>query len=209
MFTGLIEALGEVVSAEPVGGDMRLRIRSESLDMSDVALGDSIATNGCCLTAVELFDNGYLADVSVETLSMTTLGRWQPGTRVNLEKSLLPTTRMGGHMVSGHVDGVAEIISRESSARSDLFWVRVPEKLARYVAHKGSIAIDGTSLTVNQVRGSELCLTIVPHTLEHTIIGGYQAGTLVNVEVDLIARYLERLQLGEHAGNAAYLDGAE
>lgn len=201
MFTGIIEAIGQVTSLTPKGGDISIRIETDKLDLSDVKLGDSICTSGCCLTVVELPGDGYVADVSNETLRVTTLGEWQTGTRVNLEKSLMPMTRMGGHMVSGHVDGVAEILSRESSARADVFWVRAAAELAKYIAKKGSATIDGTSLTVNEVNGDEFCLTIVPHTLQETIMSAYEPGTRVNIEVDLVARYLERLQLGDAAAN--------
>ena len=201
MFTGIIEAIGQVTSLTPKGGDISIRIETDKLDLSDVKLGDSICTSGCCLTVVELPGDGYVADVSNETLRVTTLGEWQTGTRVNLEKSLMPMTRMGGHMVSGPVDGVAEILSRESSARADVFWVRAPAELAKYIAKKGSATIDGTSLTVNEVNGDEFCLTIVSHTLQETIMSAYELGTRVNIEVDLVARYLERLQLGDAAAN--------
>ncbi len=199
MFTGIIEAKGYVESLQPKGGDMRIVIKSDTLDCSDIALGDSIATNGVCLTAVELFTNGYAADVSVETLKATTVGQWQTGSHVNLEKALTPTTRLGGHMVSGHVDGVGEIIARTTTARAEHFTVKAPAELAKYIAHKGSITVDGTSLTVNAVNGDTFELTIVPHTLSWTIIEAYRAGTKVNLEVDLIARYLERLLLGDKA----------
>lgn len=199
MFTGIIEATGSIESTQKTGGDLRLAVATGKLDLSDVKIGDSICTSGCCLTVVELAETGYVADVSTETLSLTTLGSWGVGTRVNLEKSLTPLSRMGGHMVSGHVDGMAEVISREPSARAEVFWLRAPVPLAKYIAHKGSITIDGTSLTVNEVNGSEFCLTIVPHTLQETIMGSYKPGTLVNLEVDLVARYLERLHMGDLA----------
>lgn len=197
MFTGIIEAIGTVKSIEPRGGDVRLQIQTGKLDLSDVKIGDSICTSGCCLTVVELPGDGYVADVSVESLKLTTIGDWQVGSEVNLEKSLTPATRMGGHMVSGHVDDTAEVLSRESSARAEIFWIRAPQRLARYIAQKGSIAVDGISLTVNDVKGADFCLTIVPHTLQETVMDNYQAGTRVNLEVDLIARYLERLYLGD------------
>lgn len=202
MFTGIIEAIGTVKSIEPREGDLRLQIQTGKLDLADVRIGDSICTSGCCLTVVELPGDGYIADVSVESLRLTTIGQWQVGTRVNLEKSLTPATRMGGHMVSGHVDDTGEILSRQSSARAEVFWVRAPERLARYIAQKGSIAVDGISLTVNDVRGADFCLTIVPHTLHETVMSNYQPGTQVNLEVDLIARYLERLHLGDTAAEA-------
>lgn len=199
MFTGIIEAIGVIESIEERDGDVRLRVSTGKLDLSDVQLGDSICTNGCCLTAVELPGDGYVADVSVESLKITTLANWKVGTQVNLEKSLTPLARMGGHMVSGHVDGVAEVLSRGSSARAEVFWLRAPVEFARYIAHKGSVTIDGISLTVNEVNGNEFCLTIVPHTLQETVMDSYQAGTQVNLEIDLVARYLERLQMGDAA----------
>ncbi len=199
MFTGIIEAIGTVKALEPREGDLRLYIQTGKLDLSDVQIGDSISTNGCCLTVVELPGDGYIADVSVETLRLTSIRDWQPGTLVNLEKSLTPATRMGGHMVSGHVDDTAEVLSRESSARAEVFWIKAPDRLARYIAQKGSIAVDGISLTVNEVKGADFCLTIVPHTLQETVMSEYRQGTRVNLEVDLFARYLERLQQGDAA----------
>lgn len=199
MFTGIVEAVGDVVAVQQRGGDIRLRVKSKGLDLSDVALGDSIATNGVCLTVVDLPGDGYWADVSLETLGYTTVRQWQVGRRVNLEKALTPQTRLGGHMVSGHVDGEGEVISRQRDARSERFRIKAPADLAKYIAHKGSITIDGTSLTVNAVDGAEFELNIVPHTIEKTVIDDYQAGTKVNLEVDVIARYLERLLLGDKA----------
>lgn len=201
MFTGIIEALGTIVAAEPKSGDLRLHIKAPTLDWSDVALGDSIATNGVCLTVVSLSGDGYWADVSNETLAHTTVGSWQTGQTVNLEKALTPQTRLGGHIVSGHVDGVGEVVSRHQDARSERFTLRAPASLAKYIAHKGSITVDGTSLTVNAVNGCDFELNIVPHTLEKTVIGRYQAGTKINLEVDVLARYLERLMLGEKAAS--------
>ncbi|NHN38919.1 riboflavin synthase [Pseudomaricurvus alcaniphilus] len=209
MFTGIIEAIGEVVASESRGGDLSLRIKTHGLDLGDVQLGDSIATNGVCLTVVELPGDGYRADVSVETLNYSTLRQLKPGSRVNLEKALTPTTRLGGHLVSGHVDGIGEIISRSADARSERFRLRAPAELAKYIAHKGSITVDGTSLTVNAVEGNEFELNIVPHTIEKTIIGGYRAGTRVNLEVDVIARYLERLLLGDKAASAESKGGID
>ncbi|MBL4782980.1 MAG: riboflavin synthase [Porticoccaceae bacterium] len=199
MFTGIIEALGEIGVTEQRGGDLRLHIRTGSLDLSDVVLGDSIAVNGVCLTVVELPGDGFIADVSIETLNFTTAGQWQTSSAVNLERALTPTTRLGGHLVSGHVDGVGEVIERHQDARSERFSIKAPAELARYIAHKGSISVDGTSLTVNAVSGDEFELNIVPHTLAHTVFGTYQPGTKVNLEVDVIARYLERLLLGDRA----------
>ena len=199
MFTGIIESVGTVVSIETHGGDVRLYVRSTEMDWSDVALGDSIATSGVCLTAVHLPGDGFMADVSIETLNLTTVGHWKTGSRVNLEKALTPRSRLGGHIVSGHVDGVGEILSRKREARSEKFVVRAPAELAKYIAHKGSITVDGISLTVNSVTGNEFDLNIVPHTLEKTVIDEYRPGSKVNLEVDLIARYLERLLMGDNA----------
>lgn len=205
MFTGIIQALGTIVDAERIdaehGGDLRLSIDTGDLSLDDVQLGDSIAVNGVCLTAVELPGKGFVADVSVETLDMTATGALQAGQRVNLEKALAATARLGGHIVSGHVDGVGEVVGRYGDARSERFRIKVPVSLARYIAHKGSVTVDGTSLTVNRVEGDEFEINIVPHTIKHTIIGDYQVGTQVNLEVDIIARYLERLLLGDKAAD--------
>ncbi|HTF83288.1 MAG TPA: riboflavin synthase [Cellvibrio sp.] len=202
MFTGIIEAVGQVVAVQPKNGDLRLRIKTGGLDLADVQLGDSIATNGVCLTVVDLPGDGYWADVSRETLDNTTIPQWRVGQNVNLEKALTPQTRLGGHIVSGHVDGVGEVVSRHPDARSERFRLRAPKALAKYIAHKGSITVDGTSLTVNAVDGAEFELNIVPHTLAHTVMGEYQPGSLVNLEVDVLARYLERLMLGDKAAES-------
>lgn len=199
MFTGIIEAIGEIQAIEPKGEDVRMRVNTGKLDLGDVKLGDSIATNGVCLTAIELPGDGYVADVSGETLNKTTLDRLKVGTSVNLEKALTPTSRLGGHLVSGHVDGVGEVISRTPAGRSIKFVIRAPNELARYIAHKGSICVEGISLTVNEVRGAEFDLNIVPHTLQETTMQHLQAGSPVNLEVDIIARYMERLLLGDKA----------
>lgn len=203
MFTGIIEAIGEVAELQPRGGDVRLRVRSGKLDLGDVAPGDSIAVNGVCLTAVDLPGDGFCADVSRETLSLTSLGTLRPGSPVNLEKALTLATRLGGHLVSGHVDGLGDVVGRHDDARSVRFTLEAPAELARYIAHKGSITVDGTSLTVNVVQGRRFELNIVPHTLQETIMDSYRPGTRVNLEVDLVARYLERLLLGEHAAEPA------
>jgi riboflavin synthase len=202
MFTGIIEAIGEIAELEPRGGDFRLRIRSGKLDLGDVQLGDSIAVNGVCLTAVGLPGDGFLADVSRETLSLTTLGALKPGDPVNLEKALTLASRLGGHLVSGHVDGLGSVVERHDDARSVRFTIEAPAELARYIAHKGSITVDGASLTVNAVNGRRFDLNIVPHTLQETIIGDYVSMRRVNLEVDLVARYLERLLLGDAAAQA-------
>ncbi len=199
MFTGIIEAIGTIRALTPKGGDVRVLVETGKLDLSDVKLGDSIAVNGVCLTAVELPGNGFWADVSRETLTRTAFHQLKAGSQVNLEKALTPTSRLGGHLVSGHVDGVGEIVSREDNARAVQFRVRAPAELAKYIALKGSITVDGTSLTVNAVNGAEFELTIVPHTLAETIMVDYRPGRQVNLEVDLLARYLERLLLGDKA----------
>jgi riboflavin synthase len=202
MFTGIIRAIGEIERLEPRGGDMRLYIRAGKLDFGTAVLGDSIAVNGVCLTAVELGGGSFSADISCETLSLTTLGDLAPGARVNLEPALTLATPLGGHLVSGHVDGVGTVLDIREEARSRRLQIHAPGELARYIANKGSISVDGTSLTVNEVRGAVFSLNIVPYTLNETIIGGYTAGTRVNLEVDLIARYLERLILGDHGSEA-------
>ncbi len=199
MFTGIIEAIGSIRAMTPKGGDVRVYVGTGKLDLGDVKLGDSIAVNGICLTAVELPGDGFWADVSRETLARTAFVDLKPGSAVNLEKALTPTSRLGGHLVSGHVDGVGEIVARADNARAVQFTVRAPRELAKYIAHKGSITVDGTSLTVNAVNGAEFELTIVPHTLAETIMVDYHPGRKVNLEVDLLARYLERLLLGDKA----------
>lgn len=202
MFTGIIEAVGVVRQITPRGGDVRLTIESGKLDLADVKLGDSIATSGICLTVIELTGRGYAADVSNETLRRTSLAQWKVGSRVNLEKALTPSSRLGGHIVSGHVDGVGEIIAFRQDARSLYYEVQAPDELAKYIAEKGSITVDGISLTVNAVRGAILSLNIVPHTALETTVGDWGVGSRVNLEVDLLARYLERLLLGEKAAHA-------
>jgi riboflavin synthase len=206
MFTGIIESIGKIAKMEKRGGDVRLHIATGKLDLSDVALGDSIAVNGVCLTAVVLPGDGFLADVSNETLSLTSLGQLSTGSPVNLEKALTMSTRLGGHLVSGHVDGLGEVIAKSEDARSIRFTVKAPDELAKYIAHKGSITVDGTSLTVNAVKGAEFELNIVPHTAQETIMSEYEVGRKVNLEVDLVARYLERLLLGSKAADA-YAEG--
>jgi riboflavin synthase len=197
MFTGIIQSVGSIRAIEERDGDRRITIDTGGLAMDRAELGDSIAVNGVCLTAVEFDSGAFVADVSRETLAVTTLEKLVTGARVNLEPALTLGTPLGGHLVSGHVDGVGAMVSREPEARSTRMVFRLPDDLARYVAKKGSICIDGTSLTVNDVQGSEFGVNIVPHTLEHTIMGGYEPGTAVNLEVDLIARYLEKLMQPE------------
>ncbi|MEA3243352.1 MAG: riboflavin synthase [Pseudomonadota bacterium] len=206
MFTGIIQAIGEVAALEPRGEDLRLRIRTGKLDLEHVAIGDSIATSGVCLTVVELPGDGFRADVSGETLACTGIGNLNVGDRVNLEKALTPSTPLGGHLVSGHVDGVAEVVSRQDDGRSVRFRMRAPDKLARYIAAKGSVCVDGISLTVNGVEGAEFELNIVPHTLVETTMDEFRPGRTFNLEVDIIARYLERLLLGDKAAEIAAPD---
>ena len=193
MFTGIIAAVGQLKSLESRGGDIRLHIDPAKLDLTDVKLGDSIAVNGVCLTVVEMASRSLQFDVSQETLQRTSLGQLKTGSEANLEKALAVGDRLGGHMVSGHVDGLGEVISKTASARSWQYKIKVPTELERYIAEKGSITIDGVSLTVNGVFDGGFDINIIPHTLEETIIKHYQTGTKVNLEVDLIARYLERL----------------
>lgn len=199
MFTGIIEAVGRIAAIDNKGADRRLSITTGKLDLTEVKLGDSIAVNGVCLTAVQLPGDGFVADVSGETLARTTLANLKAGAVVNLERALTPTTRLGGHLVSGHVDGVGEVVSVVAEGRSLRISIAAPAPLARYIAEKGSICVDGVSLTVNAVQGARFELTIVPHTAQETTIADYRAGTRVNLEVDIIARYLERLLLGDKA----------
>ncbi|MGY5452490.1 riboflavin synthase [Agarivorans sp. MS3-6] len=193
MFTGIIEALGKISSIEKRRGDVRLNIACGHLDMADVRLGDSIAVNGICLTVVEYGSDFFCADVSTETLSLTSLAKCKQGDKVNLEKAMLATNRFGGHIVSGHVDGLAEVVNISPSARAINIWLKVPSELARYIAHKGSVTVDGISLTVNEVQQQQLRLTIIPHTAEQTTISQWAPGQKINLEVDVIARYVERL----------------
>jgi riboflavin synthase len=196
MFTGIIEAKGSIASLQQLESEWRISIETGTLDLSDVKLGDSIAVNGCCLTVVTLSGSGFAADVSMETLRCTTLGKLQVGAAVNLEKAMLATDRFGGHIVSGHVDGVGELESITPEGKSLKLQFRAPDELSRYIAAKGSICIDGTSLTVNGVEGSRFHINVIPHTQEETISGAYAVGQQVNLEVDLVARYLERLATG-------------
>ena len=203
MFTGIIQAVGTVAAMEAKGGDLRLRIATGKLPLEDVRVGDSIATSGVCLTVTALPGDGFWADVSNETLSLTTLGTLVRGARVNLEKSLTPSSPLGGHLVSGHVDGLGEVLSLSEDARSWRFTLRAPDALARYIAAKGSICVDGTSLTVNAVDGARFELNIIPQTMDETVFGDYRPGHRVNLEADIIARYLERLLEGRAADGAA------
>ncbi|OUR63980.1 riboflavin synthase subunit alpha [Methylophaga sp. 42_25_T18] len=193
MFTGIIAAIGKIEAVQPKGGDLSLQVATQSLDLTDVALGDSIAINGVCLTVVKI-DAAILSfDVSRESLERTSLGNIKTASEVNLEKALAVGERLGGHFVSGHVDGLGSVISMQASARSTQFRIEIPTGLERYIAEKGSICIDGVSLTVNKVGEQWFEVNIIPHTMQETIISRYQIGSNVNLEVDLIARYLERL----------------
>jgi riboflavin synthase len=203
VFTGIIQAVGTIAAMEPKGGDLRLRIATAKLPLDDVRVGDSIATSGVCLTVTSLPGDGFWADVSNETLSLTTLGSLAVGSRVNLEKSLTPSSPLGGHLVSGHVDGLGEVLALAQDARSWRFTLRAPDALARYIAAKGSICVDGTSLTVNAVDGPRFELNIIPQTMDETVFGDYRPGHRVNLEVDIIARYLERLLEGRAADAAS------
>jgi riboflavin synthase len=193
MFTGIIQAVGEIIAIDALHGDSRLQVDSGGLELASIRLGDSIAVNGVCLTVIDLGPKAFAADVSQETLGLTTLGELKISSSVNLEPSLSLASSLGGHLVSGHVDGVAEIVSLQPDARSTRMAFVVPAALARYIARKGSITLDGISLTVNEISAEKIFVNIVPHTLEQTIMGSYTVGSRVNVEVDLIARYLERL----------------
>jgi len=199
MFTGIILSVGKIAAIQPRGGDCRLIIDTGKLSLADCALGDSIAVNGVCLTAVELGERYFCADVSNETLSRTTLKSAKPGTAVNLELALTPSSRLGGHIVSGHVDGFGKVVEKQGDGRSIRFKFKAPDALAKYIAEKGSICIDGISLTVNGVDGPYFSVNIVPHTLQETTLGNTEVGSEVNLEVDLLARYLERLMKGDAA----------
>lgn len=193
MFTGIVQGVGQIRAVEPHGRDATMWIETGAVSLGDVGIGGSIAVNGCCLTAVQLEGNAFKADLSRETLSLTTAGGWVAGTPVNLEKALTAGQALGGHYVTGHVDGVGEVVGRHEDARSVRVEFEVPPDLARYIARKGSVCVDGVSLTVNGVAGRRFDVNLVPHTLEQTILGAYHPGTRVNLEVDIIARYLERL----------------
>ena len=202
MFTGIIQAIGRIESSTTTDGDIRLGIATGDLDLSRLNLGDSIAVNGVCLTAIEFGDSGFSADVSRETLDKTSLGRLTNGSPVNLETALTLQTSLGGHLVSGHVDGLATLVEMESDARSIRFRFEVEKSLQHYIAAKGSVTLDGTSLTVNRVMDNHFDVNIVPHTQEKTVFQFYQPGSKVNLEVDIIARYLERLLQGNSIGAA-------
>ena len=196
MFTGIIEATGRVSAIKASGVDLKLTIESDSLDFADVKLGDSIASNGVCLTVTALHGNSFNADVSGETVKRTLFSHYKVGQLVNLEKALLATGRLGGHLVSGHVDGISSVEKVEKFGEAWQVWIKIPKDLAHYIAEKGSITVDGISLTVNELSSNAFRLTIVPHTARETTLISLKAGSQVHLEVDLIARYLERLLQG-------------
>jgi len=206
MFTGIIQAKGKIVAVEQRGGDRRYCIDGGELDLSALRPGDSIAVNGVCLTAVALRGKEIMVDVSLETLRCTTFDNLAPGEEVNLEPALLPMTPLGGHFVSGHVDGVGRVSSREVAARSVVLGITIPASLVRYVAAKGSICMDGVSLTVNEIEGQTLMVNIIPHTLAQTTLAACEVGCRVNIEVDLLARYLERLLQSANAMQNGNID---
>ncbi len=200
MFTGIIESLGSLRAVEAVGGDVRLTVTASDGYLQGANLGDSIAVNGVCLTAVQFVEGGFVADVSSETLAATTAQHWRQGQPVNLEKALTPHKSLGGHLVSGHVDGVGHLVEKHEDARGWRLTFEAPASIAKYIARKGSITIDGISLTVNTVQGRQFGVMIVPHTWQHTTLGTLAVGEPVNLEVDLIARYLERLLAAREEG---------
>ena len=204
MFTGIILAIGKIAAIDRRAGDCRLKIDTANLSLNDVLLGDSIAVNGVCLTAVELGEHFFYADVSNETLSRTILNTSTVGTSVNLELALTPSTRMGGHIVSGHVDGIGFVTEKKADGRSFRFTLKAPDNLAKYITEKGSICINGISLTINEVKGASFSVNIVPYTMKDTTLGEAIVGTQVNLEVDLLARYMERLMQGD---SAAFVQG--
>jgi riboflavin synthase len=197
MFTGIVTATGILREKCMIGGDCRLRIECSGIGLESARPGDSISVSGACLTMLEPDETGFFADVSQETLTLTCLGQAEVGQAVNLELALSLEARLGGHMVTGHIDGKAKLLERYEDARAERFVFRVPSDLAKYVARKGSVCIDGVSLTVNAVDGAEFAVCLIPHTLEVTTLGGLEPGDEVNLEVDLIARYLERLMAHE------------
>ena len=197
MFTGIIQSVGAIARVEPRGSDRRIEIAAGALGLEDVSIGDSICVSGVCLTAVDIAGDRFAADVSVETLSRTTLGTLTMGSRVNLEKSLRLSDRLGGHLVAGHVDGLGRIVAIAPDARSQRWTLEVPAELARYIAAKGSVCIDGVSLTINDVAANRFGVNLIPHTVAVTTFADRRIGDAVNVEVDLVARYVERLLWSE------------
>jgi len=208
MFTGIIETIGTVKSTTRVSGDVRITISAQGFADREVNLGDSIAINGVCLTVIEHSGADFVFDVSVESINHTLIGNWQVGVKVNLEMALLPTTRLGGHLVSGHVDGLATLKSLSEDARSWRMEFEISDDLKKYVAKKGSITINGTSLTVNSVNDNLFDINVIPHTFQVTTLGQLAVGDQVHIEVDLIARYLERLLSGRTETSGSNLNEA-
>jgi len=202
MFTGIIETIGQVVSTRSIDGDVRITISAPDYAEREIALGDSVALNGVCLTVVERDGDNLCFDVSVESINHSLIGDWIGGTNVNLEMAVLPTTRLGGHLVSGHVDGLARLTHLQSDARSWRMVFQAPEELKKYIAKKGSITINGISLTVNSVNDNVFDINVIPHTFEVTTLGELKPDDQVHIEVDLIARYLERLFGDERAAES-------
>lgn len=199
MFTGIIQSVGSIESIVANGVDKRVTVATAKISTSTIALGDSIAVNGVCLTAVSIDDHSFTADVSAETIKLTTFRELSPGSEVNLELALTPHSRLGGHIVSGHVDGIGRIMSIRADGVSKRYEFEMDDSLSRYIARKGSICINGVSLTVNEVSDNRFSVNLVPHTLQETTLKSLREGSEVNLEVDLIARYLERLLSGSSA----------
>lgn len=206
MFTGIIESVGTITAINNLGDNYRIAVNVGKMDMGDVHLGDSIATSGVCLTVVDKGDDYYCADVSAETIKYTGFANYDVNHQVNLEKAMRADSRFGGHIVSGHVDGVGTVEAINKHSNYVEVWIKAPNELAKYIAHKGSITVDGVSLTVNEVKGASFMLWLIPHTLKETVIGGYKVGTMINLEVDVVARYLERLLLGDKAAESEKSD---
>ncbi len=198
MFTGIVESVGEIVAVEQSGSDCRMSVRGGEMDLVGLKLGDSVCVSGVCLTVTVLDNACFWVDVSAETLACTTLGELSVGGHVNLEQAVTPSTRLGGHLVSGHVDGVGSITSLREDGRSTRVRVRVPVEITKYIAVKGSVCVDGISLTVNGVVGDEFHVNIIPHTMKKTTMHEFKEGRRVNIEVDVVARYLERLLTADH-----------
>lgn len=203
MFTGIIEGLGTLAATEQRGGDVRLTVRVGTLPFTQVQLGESIAVNGVCLTVIAFDADSFQADASNETLALTTLGGLAPGAPLNLERAMRPTDRLGGHLVSGHVDGMGEVLEIREDARAQCWRFSAPAPLLRYIARKGSICVDGVSLTVNAVDDAGFEVALIPHTVSHTAFAQTRVGDPVNLEIDLVARYVERLLGAREAGMPA------
>lgn len=200
MFTGIIQSIGQVIESEKISGDFRFTIKTNFIYPERIKLGDSIAMDGVCLTVTDIDSDVVAVDVSIETINKTTVKQWQAGSQINLEPAMTLQDQLGGHIVSGHVDAVGQCLNRKSSARSEVFTFEVPEQLIKYMVTKGSVAINGVSLTINSVSANQISINLVPHTLEHTNLDGLQAGSEVNIEVDTIARYVEKM-LNPHINN--------